>query len=70
MIALVRSVIFRGHRGRIEIQRPRIDVGEDHACALYRDGIGRRDPTDRRRDHFVARPNSGRNHRQLQPRRG
>ena len=43
-MALVRGVILRGDVGRVEIERARIDVGEDDLRAASGDRVGRRDP--------------------------
>ena len=57
------------HRGRIEIQRPRIDIRENNLRTQHSRRVGGGDPTDRSSDHFIARLQAGGDGRKLQPSR-
>ena len=54
MIAFVRVVIRARDVLRVEVQRRRVDVGEDRRRADARDRLGRRVERERRADHLVA----------------
>jgi hypothetical protein len=59
----------RGRRRRVEVQRQRVDVGEDRARALVQDRVGRGDERERGRDHLVALSHAGRPQGQVERRR-
>ena len=54
--ARVRGVIFARHVLGIDIVGAGIDVGENRRGPDVSDHIYRRDESERRHDHFVARP--------------
>ena len=54
MIAFVRSRDRALDLGRIEVQRGRVDVGEDRRRAAARDRLGGREERERRADDLVA----------------
>ena len=54
MIALVRLGDRALGRGRVEVEGPRVDVGEDRRRAALPDRVGGRDERHRRHDHLVA----------------
>ena len=51
---------------RIEVERVRIDVGEDRRRAFVDRAVRRSDERVRRRDHLVARPDAGEPHAEMQ----
>src|SRR5207248_2004310 len=55
--------------GRVEVQRPRIDVGKDRRRALEDEAVGRRHEGDRRGDRLVSGAQSGDVAEQVQSRR-
>ena len=54
MIAFVRSVILRSTSVGIEVQRLRVDLGEDRDGAASRDRLGRCKERERGADHLVT----------------
>ena len=56
MIARVRGVIAALDVGSVEIERRRVDVGEDRRCANARDRLSRRVEREGRADDLVTRP--------------
>ena len=54
MIARVRSVTRAATSSGIEVERGRVDVGEDGRRAAPRDRLGGRVERERRADHLVA----------------
>ena len=65
--AVVRVGDRRGGGLRVEVQRARVDVGEDRARALVEADVGARDERERRRDDLVAVLHPGRAQREVQP---
>ena len=55
MIAFVRSRDRALDLGRVEVERDRVDVGEDRRRAAAGDRLGGREERERRADHLVAR---------------
>ena len=51
---------------RVQVERVRVDVGEDGRRAEQRGGLGRGDERERRADHLVARANAERHQRDLE----
>ena len=55
--------------GRVDVERDRVDVGEDRRRALVQRAVRGRDERERARDHLVARPYPGQTDCQVQARR-
>jgi hypothetical protein len=58
----------RGRGLRIEVQRPRVDVGEHRPCALEEHHVGAGHERERRGHHVVARRHADRAQREVQAR--
>ena len=56
MIAFVRGVTFALDVRRVEVERHRVDVGEDRRGSDPRDRLGRREEGEGGADHLVAAP--------------
>ena len=66
MIARVRGVIAAVDRGRVDVERDRIDVDEPRRRADARDAAGGREERERRRDDLVAGTDAERHQRDEQ----
>ena len=62
MIARVRARDPRGHVLDVEVERLRVDLGEDGHRAAAGDRLGRREERERGADHLVARADAHRVH--------
>ena len=56
-----------GDRRRVEVQRARIDVGEDRCRTLVQHAVGRRDEGERRRDRLVSGPETSEPDAEMEP---
>ena len=66
--AFVRSRDRRLDGGRIEVERVRVDVGEDGHAALVDEAVRRRRERERRGDHLVAGPDPRGAHAEVETR--